>query len=77
MNTITVYTTTDDVITKMALIEKLSKLQTIESTESLKSHYKRFDVYLTNKNNDRVAFNLEYGTFSLLAIFIGGNLLID
>lgn len=77
MNTITIYTTTDDVITKMAVIEQLRKLHTTESIEPLKSHYKKFDVYLTNKHSNRVAFNIEYNTFCLLAIFIGGNLLTD
>lgn len=77
MNTITIYTTTEDLVTKLALIQQLSELSSTSSVEGFKSHYKRFDVFLTNKNSNRVAFNLNFSTFSLLSIFIGGNLLID
>lgn len=77
MNTITIYTTTEDLISKITLIELLSQQNSTKLIETLKLNYKRFDVFLTNRDNKRVAFNINFSTFSLLSIFIGGNLLTD
>ena len=77
MNTITIYTETEDIVNKMALIISLEKLNNVEQVEAFKHFYKPFKVYLTNKHNDRVAFNIDFSTLSLLTIFVGGNLLVD
>ena len=77
MNAITIYTTTDDLVTKMSLIQQLSELNSVTQVEAFKTHYKSFNVYLTNKHSNRVAFNISFSTLSLLTIFIGGNLLTD
>jgi hypothetical protein len=77
MNTITIYIETEDIVNKMALINQLEKLDNIKQLEVVKGHYKTFKVYLTNKHNNRVAFNVNFSTLSLLTVFIGGNLLID
>ena len=77
MNTITIYTTTDDLFNKIALLSLLESITSTSQVENIKGMYKPFNVYLTNKPQNRVAFNLNYSTLSLLAIFIGGNLLTD
>ena len=77
MNTITIYTTTDDLVNKMALLSLLENMTSTSQVENIKGMYKPFNVYLTNKPQSRVAFNLNYSTLSLLTIFIGGNLLTD
>ena len=77
MNTITIYITTEDLVAKMTLIETLSQLTTIQQIEQIKPYHKVFNVYLTNKYSNRVAFNINFSTFSLLSIFIGRNLLTD
>jgi hypothetical protein len=77
MNTITIYTETENLVNKMALISQLEKLNNVEQVNTLKSHYETFKIYLTNKHNDRVAFNINFSTLSLLTIFVGGNLLVD
>lgn len=77
MNTITIYTETEDILKKIALISELEKINNIEQLELIKYSYKQFKVYLTNKHNNRVAFNLSFDKLSLLVIFSGGNLLID
>lgn len=77
MNTITIYTTTDDLVDKMALLSVLENITSTSQVENLKGLYKTFNVYLTNKPQNRIAFNLNYSTLSLLTIFVGGNLLID
>jgi len=77
MNTITIYTETEDIVNKMALINELGKLNNVKQLEAVKGYYKTFKVYLTNKHNDRVSFNIDFSTLSLLSVFVGGNLLID
>lgn len=77
MNTITVYVTTEDLVDKMTLLTMLENMNTTLQVENIKSMYKPFNVYLTNKPQNRVAFNLNYSTLSLLTIFVGGNLLTD
>ena len=77
MNTITIYTTTDDLVTKMSLIQQLSELNSVTQVEAFKTHYKSVNDYLTKKHSNRVAFNISFSTLSLLTIFIGGNLITD
>jgi transcriptional regulator len=60
-----------------AIKRQLEKLNNVEQLEAVKGYYKTFKVYLTNKHNDRVSFNIDFSTLSLLTIFVGGNLLVD
>ena len=72
MNTITIYTTTENLFAKMTLLSELEKIKSAEQVEKLKKQHENFKIYLTNKENNRVAFNISFSTFSLLIIFVGG-----
>ena len=71
MNTITIYTTTENLFAKMTLLSELEKIKSAEQVEKLKKQHENFKIYLTNKENNRVAFNISFSTFSLLIIFVG------
>ena len=77
MNTITIYTTTEDLLNKMMTIQKISESRNTEEVVQLKNFFKKFNVYITNKNSNRVAFNVSFSTLSLIAVFCDGNLLED